>query len=66
MKLQLNGKPYSTDDNITVNLLIQGLKLDPLLVVIELNHRILAREEFSTVCLSDGDIIEIVQFVGGG
>lgn len=35
-------------------------------VVVELNGRILAREDFAQTCLQAGDRLEIVQFVGGG
>ena len=35
-------------------------------VVVERNGRILPREDYGAVCFTDGDTVEIVQFVGGG
>lgn len=66
MELQLNGKPYQTSDNINVGVLLTMLELNPQLVVVELNCRILTCEEFSETELTQGDTLEIVQFVGGG
>ena len=40
--------------------------LDPDLVVVERNGRILRREEFDRTALEPGDELEIVHFVGGG
>ena len=35
-------------------------------LVIELNERILTRQDWEIVALQDGDRLEIVTFVGGG
>ena len=40
--------------------------LDPDLVVVERNGRILRRQDFDGTALEDGDELEIVHFVGGG
>ncbi len=41
-------------------------ELDPYLVVVELNGKILQKQEYATKKLQDGDTVEIVQFVAGG
>ena len=35
-------------------------------VAVELNEEILAKEEYETRLLKDGDVVEIVRFMGGG
>lgn len=66
MELQLNGKPFQTNDNINVSDLLDLLKLNPQQVVVELNNRILIADQLSETKLAQGDTLEIVQFVGGG
>jgi thiamine biosynthesis protein ThiS len=46
---------------------LSSLELDPQLVVVERNKVILRdRSSYDSVALSEGDVIEIVHFVGGG
>ncbi|PLX91089.1 MAG: thiamine biosynthesis protein ThiS [Desulfuromonas sp.] len=66
MDIQLNGKAFQTDPEIRLNLLLESLKLDPQQVVVELNGSVLTIDQFSATTLAHGDIVEIVQFVGGG
>ena len=66
MKIILNGKEAVLDANISINALIANLELDPKIVAIEKNREIVPSSEFENSVISDGDYIEIVQFVGGG
>ncbi|MFN9214646.1 MAG: sulfur carrier protein ThiS [Gemmatimonadota bacterium] len=44
-----------------------ALQLDPRLIVVERNREILRdRATFDRVALADGDVLELVHFVGGG
>ena len=38
----------------------------PALIAVELNGDILPKTKYDSTTLSDGDIVEIVSFVGGG
>ena len=38
----------------------------PVQVVVELNEEIIKRETYDTTVLKDGDVVEILQFMGGG
>jgi thiamine biosynthesis protein ThiS len=40
--------------------------LQPGMIVVELNGRVLRRSEFSACGVAGGDRVEIVRFVGGG
>jgi thiamine biosynthesis protein ThiS len=47
--------------------LLGSLRVDPRLVVVEHNRTILRhRETYAAQPLVDGDVVEIVHFVGGG
>jgi thiamine biosynthesis protein ThiS len=47
--------------------LLGSLGIDPRLVVVEHNRSILRdRDAYGSLDLNDGDIVEIVHFVGGG
>lgn len=46
--------------------LVRSLELDPAKVAVERNALVVARSSLSEVALADGDVLEIVHFVGGG
>ena len=65
--LTVNGAPTEQARNSTIASLLGSLKIDPRLVVVEHNRSILRnRDEFPSRELANGDVIEIVHFVGGG
>ena len=65
--LMVNGAPRELAPHSTVGALLGSLGIDPRLVVVEHNRLILRdRDSYSTRPLSDGDVVEIVHFVGGG
>lgn len=52
---------------MTLSGLLQLHDLDPRLVVVEHNRAILRdRDAYDLVTLADGDVLELVHFVGGG
>jgi thiamine biosynthesis protein ThiS len=53
-------------EGATAAALLDQLKLNPGLVVVELNSNILKRDELPKAALKEGDQVEIVHFVGGG
>jgi len=65
--LTVNGDPRSVAAGTSLSDFLASLKLDPRLVVIEHNRTILRnREAYASLVLVDGDVLEIVHFVGGG
>ena len=66
MKITLNGEIKEYRDQLTVQELLQRLNLQPERVVVEINRTILSPETQNDTELKTGDIIELVQFVGGG
>ncbi|GAA0479624.1 hypothetical protein GCM10008986_00070 [Salinibacillus aidingensis] len=66
MQLLINGDYMEIPSEIdSVSSLLSYLKLDDKVVVVELNGKILEKENQSQ-SLSDGDKLELVHFVGGG
>jgi thiamine biosynthesis protein ThiS len=62
----LNGDPYDVPGPLTVAGLLARLEIDSRRVAVERNLIVLKRALFDTTEVSDGDQIEIVNFVGGG
>ena len=65
VRIEVNGEGRETAA-ATILALIEELKLDPRKVAVELNLEIVPRSLHATTPVSDGDKIELVQFVGGG
>lgn len=67
MVLTVNGASRTAASGETVAGLLAGLGLDPRMVVVERNGTILRqRDEFGHLALAEGDVLELVHFVGGG
>ncbi|MDY4742179.1 MAG: sulfur carrier protein ThiS [Lachnospira sp.] len=66
--IQINGDKVEDTSIIGKTLLayITEAGYDPLGIVIEKNMEIIHREDFDKVNIADGDVIEILHFVGGG
>ena len=65
LRLTVNGQHMAVNA-ASLSALLRRLELDDSAVVAEVNGAITARENFSQTLLRDGDVIELVRFVGGG
>ena len=50
----------------TIADLVRELDLEPAKVAVERNAEIAPRSQLAEIALADGDVLEIVHFVGGG
>ena len=66
ISLTLNGEPRRVAAGSSVAELVGELGLNRQKVAVERNMEIVPRSTLAHVILSDGDILEIVHFVGGG
>jgi thiamine biosynthesis protein ThiS len=66
LRISVNGEARTLQGPATIADLLQELKLDPRMVVVELNRHIVRRPVLGSTALSDGDTVELVHFVGGG
>lgn len=66
MEIQVNGEQRSMAYSMTIADLLKELALNREQVAVEVNLRIVDREEFARHRLQEGDRIEIMSFIGGG
>jgi thiamine biosynthesis protein ThiS len=62
----INGKPVELPSGTTISGFLVGRELHERLVVVERNGDIVKRANFTDVVIEEGDLLEIVHFVGGG
>ncbi len=65
MRIQVNGEPREVAA-ATILALVEELGLDVRKVAVERNLEIVPRSLHAGTPITDGDRIEVVQFVGGG
>jgi sulfur carrier protein len=66
MIITLNGEPRDVVPGSTVSALLQELGVNPKIVVVQCNDDIVERTAFDATVVQDGDLVELVRFVGGG
>ena len=65
LSLTLNGEPRRAAPGSIADL-VRSLDLDPAKVAVERNGDIVPRSTLAAVQIAEGDVLEIVHFVGGG
>lgn len=66
IRIRLNGEDHEIPAGLSVAGLLERLRLQPRLVVVERNGEILRREGYAAAPVAAGDALELVHFVGGG
>jgi len=66
IKIRVNGKLSSINDNLSLLNLLNHLKIPIKKVAIELNLEIVDKNKLKKINLKNNDKIEIVHFIGGG
>ncbi len=66
MKIQVNGESRDVEDLVNIADLLPKIGIPEKGVAIELNRRVISKELWGATDLREGDILEIVHFVGGG
>ncbi|MCG3130143.1 MAG: hypothetical protein FLDDKLPJ_00891 [Phycisphaerae bacterium] len=66
MFIRINGKEEAIPPDLTVADLIAARGLAPVRVAVEINENLVPRRDYGAVRLAEGDVVEIVTFVGGG
>lgn len=62
----LNGKKEELEKELAVSELLKKKNIRPEVVTVELNEKILSRQEFEQTIIRNNDKIEFVYFMGGG
>ncbi len=66
MKIKINGEEKQIAEGLSLLGLLESLQIRPGRVVVERNRDIVSRELLGATILAEGDVLEIVHFVGGG
>ena len=66
IKIKINGKVKSINENINLLNLLKNFKIPIKKVAIELNQEIVDKKKLNKLFLKKNDKIEIVHFIGGG
>lgn len=66
MLVTVNGKPTDVHESCTIGELLEQLEIKRDRVAVEVNLEIIPKASHDFHPLAPGDVIEIVQFVGGG
>ena len=65
LSLNVNGEPHRVAPGSVADL-VRALGLDPAKVAVERNGEIAPRSQLAAIAIAEGDVLEIVHFVGGG
>jgi len=66
VKITVNGEEKKLEREISLLKFLEENNINTGVVVVEYNYDIPDREKWKDIILSDGDRLEILQFVGGG
>ena len=64
--ITVNGEKRTLENPVTVTEYLKACNYAPVQVVVERNKELIKRETYETSVLKDGDVVEILQFMGGG
>ncbi|MDQ2970425.1 MAG: sulfur carrier protein ThiS [Acidobacteriota bacterium] len=66
MTVRVNGSELEMPEGASVATVLERLEIGTPRVAVERNREIVPKSEYSTTCLTAGDVLEVVEFVGGG
>jgi sulfur carrier protein len=66
MRVQVNGEEREVAEGLTLDQLLDTLKIERARVAVEVNAEVVRKAQHAATHLKAGDQIEIVTFVGGG
>lgn len=66
IEVQINGMTQQLPAGLSLAQLLIHLQLQERRLAIEYNLDVIPRSEYATVCLQQGDRLEIVHAIGGG
>lgn len=66
VRVRVNGDELLLPRGASVTVLLERLKVSTPRVAVERNREILPKSSYASTLLEEGDIFEVVEFVGGG
>ncbi len=65
MQVKINGKSEEVPNGTVLDLL-KSKKIEPQMVAVEVNDKVLDRDHLATTILNEGDQVELLFYMGGG
>ena len=62
----INGKPVQLEGSVSLEQFLDERNVNTKFVAVAYNGDVLQKEEYNGIVLNEGDVLEIVQPVGGG
>ncbi|MDD3893443.1 MAG: sulfur carrier protein ThiS [Syntrophomonadaceae bacterium] len=67
MLIKVNGKDLTLEKELSVKELIDVQRVEaPEYVTVQINEEFVDRNDFDSIIIKDGDIVEFLYFMGGG
>ncbi len=66
MEIMVNGKKEIIENEMTIIDYLKSKDLNPDVVIVEYNKKIIDKAEYGAMVIKDKDKLEILRFVGGG
>jgi thiamine biosynthesis protein ThiS len=66
VQVTVNDEARELPEGATVADLVSALGLGPRRIAVEVNREIVPRTTYADARLRDGDVVEVIHFVGGG
>ncbi|MBN2341759.1 MAG: sulfur carrier protein ThiS [Deltaproteobacteria bacterium] len=66
MNVIVNDKPTEVEHNTSIVTLLNQFNIVHPMTIVEINRTVIAKDEWHTHIVNDGDRIEIIQLMGGG
>jgi sulfur carrier protein len=66
INISVNGSAKEIDKGTTLDVLIKSLVEKDQGIIVELNEKIITRNDWKEQPLNQGDVIQLISFVGGG
>lgn len=64
--VRINGNACDGMEGLSITEMLDRQGFAGIYVAVEINEEIIDREKFDSYAINDGDVVEIVRFVGGG
>ena len=66
VQVRVNGEELRLPQGASVSALLEHLKVATPRVAVERNRELVPKSAYASTSLSEGDVLEVVEFVGGG
>ena len=66
INLMVNGKPRPIDSSVDLETYLASFGFNLRFVAVGYNGEVVKKDQFASLTLKDGDVLEIVRPVGGG